>query len=170
MEGGTDIKEMCLTVMKEMTPDKTQIERLQEAVKAMRDDMQTLKTGIQTHTDTTVQNDLLFHLYTIIKWQASINSDDGWIWFPVTWETIHTKLRTIKKELKKIRVSPDTQAIRGLVAQCATCIKDMETYKTICKGIPGNEDDLQSNEKRGGGILSWMGLRTKLHELKALAS
>jgi len=172
-KGGIDIKEMCVTVMKELKPNKIQIETLEQAVKAMGDGMQSLKSGIQEITK--IQNDtdpdsLLFTLGDVITWQATINGNDGWKWFPNNWKVMYDKLCSIQKKLQNIRSSLDTQAIVRVVRQCATCIQAMDHYKTTCENIPGKEVDSVEALTKYQGFFSWMGLHTNLDQLKALAS
>ena len=164
---------MCVTVMKELKPNKIQIETLEQAVKAMGDGMQSLKseiqgiTKIQNDTDT---NSLLFTLGDVITWQATINGNDGWKWFPNSWQTMYDKLCSIQIQLQQITESLNTQAIQRVVSQCDTCIRAMDHYKTTCEKIPGKEVDSVEALTKETGFLSWMGLRTKLDQLKALAS
>jgi len=135
--------------------------------------MQSLKSGIQgikgiqDHTDT---NDLLFYLGDVITWQATINGNDGWKWFPNSWKTMYDKLCSIQKKLKNIRISLDTQAIVRVVSQCDTCIRAMDHYKTTCENIPGKEVNSAEALTKDQGFFSWMGLQTNLDQLKALAS
>ena len=164
---------MCVPVMKELKPNKIQIETLEQAVKAMGDGMQSLKSGIQgiikIQTDTDPDS-LLFTLGDVITWQATINGNDGWKWFPKGWQTMYDKLCYIQKKLTNIRSSLDTQAIGRVVSQCDTCIRAMDHYKTTCDNIPGKEVDAVEALTKEKGFLSWMGLKTNLDQLKALAS
>lgn len=149
--------------MKELRPNKIQIDTLKRAVKDMGDGMQTLRSRITTGiTDQTERDALLFTLDDVIKWQATINGDEGWYWFPVTWELMYNKLRVIKQDLEKIR-------IQSLVSQCATCKNDMKNYKTTCAGIPGKDDSADASSK-SKGFFSSIFRKTKLDQLKALAS
>jgi len=164
---------MCVPVMKVLKPNKIQIETLEQAVKAMGDDMQSLKSGIQGITNIqtdTDPNSLLFTLGDVITWQATINGNDGWKWFLNNWKLMYDKLCSIQKKLKTITSSLDTQAIRHVVSQCDTCIQAMDHYKTTCENIPGKEVNSVEALTKEKGFLSWMGLKTNLDQLKALAS
>lgn len=154
---------MCLTVMKELRPNKIQIDTLKRAVKDMGDGMQTLRSRITAGiTDQTKRDALLFTLDAVIKWQATINGDDGWYWFPVTWNLMYNNLRAIKTDLTNARN-------HSLISQCATCKNDMKNYKTICAGIPGYDDSADALPK-SKGFFSSIFRKTKLDQLKALAS
>ena len=154
---------MCVTVMKVLKPTKTQIETLKQAVQDMGESMQTLKSRITDHiTDQPKRDALLSSLDAVIKWQATINGDDGWYWFPVTWDLMYQKLCAIKTGLTNIRN-------HSLNSQCATCKEDMNNFKTTCEGIPGKDDSADASSK-SKGLFSSIFRKTKLDQLKALAS
>jgi hypothetical protein len=145
-----------------MQPNEEQKTALQNAVKEVYSHIETLKSGIQTHTD---RNDILSILRDVVTYKTSFDGTDGWFWRLTTWNLANEKLCKCLKKLKAIRESDDTQAIRSLVDECDNCISSLQNYRTLCEGIPAKDETSMTEYFK-----AFVGLKSQLEALKNLAN
>ncbi len=155
------IKDVTLTDMPEMQPNEEQKIDLKNAVDNIYSDLKILMDNIDLHFGKIA---IYTTLSRVTEYKTSFYGENGWFWYANTWDLANGKFEDCLEKLVIICDREYNDTTRSLLAQCDTCIDDMEKYKKICEGIPVKDESMI------GRAMAFVGLQSKLDTLKDLSS
>ena len=147
--------------MPEIQPNEEQKIALQDAVDNIYSHLNVLMNNIDLHFGKIA---IYTTLSRVTEYKTSFYGENGWFWRLPTWNLAYGKFEDCRKKMVKIQNDEDNPITQSLVAQCDTCMDDMEKYKKICEGIPVKDESMI------GRAMKFTGLKSKLDSLKDLAS
>ncbi len=154
------IKDVTLTDMPEMQPDEEQEIALKNTVDKIYSDLYILMKNIDLHFGKNATYNTLSHITT---YKTSFYYENGWFWRLPTWNLAYEKFENCREKLANFCDREYNDNSRSLVAQCDTCMDDMENYKTLCESIPVKKTMTEQ-------FKAFVSLTSKLEVLKDLAS